>query len=227
MFALCRRRSSSVVCGRARVLAMAMASGHSAKSTKKKLVFATGNQNKLKEVRQILSAGEEDTKFPYQLEALSIDLPELQGEPDDIAAEKCRIAAEKVGGPVIVEDTCLCFNALKGLPGPYIKWFLTKLGHDGLNKLVQPYDDKTGYALCTFGFSAGPGSEPKIFKGKTDGNIVTARGPTDFGWDPIFEPAGYDKTYAELDKEIKNKISHRYKAVEALRKYLLSTADEA
>ena len=49
---------------------------------------------------------------------------------------------------------------------------------------------------------------------------MPARGPNDFGWDPIFEPAGYDKTYAELDKDIKNKISHRYKAVEALRQYL-------
>ena len=190
-----------------------------AAGTKERLVFCTGNQKKLEEVRQIL-AGEAD--FPYEVEALSVDLPELQGEPDDIAAEKCRLAAKEVGGPVIVEDTCLCFNALEGLPGPYIKWFLKKLGHDGLNKLVQPYDDKTGYALCTFGFSAGPGSEPKIFKGITDGTIVAARGPNDFGWDPIFEPLGYDKTYAELDKDVKNKISHRYKAVEALRQYLVS-----
>ncbi len=87
---------------------------------------------------------------------------------------------------------------------------------------TEPYGDKTGYALCTFGFSAGPGSEPLIFKGVTDGTIVPARGPTDFGWDPIFEPQGYDKTYAELDKDIKNKISHRFKAVEALRKHLVS-----
>jgi inosine triphosphate pyrophosphatase len=55
----------------------------------------------------------------------------LQGEPNDIATEKCRLAALQVGGAVMVEDTGLCFNALQGLPGPYIKWFLDKLGHEG------------------------------------------------------------------------------------------------
>ena len=54
-----------------------------------------------------------------------------QGEPEEIAREKCVLAAKQVHGPVMVEDTSLCFNAYKGLPGPYIKWFLQKLGHDG------------------------------------------------------------------------------------------------
>ena len=49
------------------------------------------------------------------------DLPELQGEPVDVSLEKCKLAAKEVGGPVIVEDTSLCFNALGGLPGVYIK----------------------------------------------------------------------------------------------------------
>ncbi len=82
---------------------------------------------------------------------------ELQGEPEDIAREKCQLAAAQVSGPVMVEDTSLCFNALHGLPGPcvlllmgshkpvasltgqsasYIKWFLEKLGHTGLNNMV-------------------------------------------------------------------------------------------
>ena len=49
------------------------------------------------------------------------DLPELQGEPVDVSLEKCKLAAKEVGGPVIVEDTSLCFNALGGLPGVYVK----------------------------------------------------------------------------------------------------------
>ncbi|VDK49474.1 unnamed protein product [Gongylonema pulchrum] len=53
----------------------------------------------------------------------SIDLPEYQGEPDEIARNKCMAAAERLQKPVLVEDTCLCFNAFGGLPGPYIKWF--------------------------------------------------------------------------------------------------------
>ena len=60
-----------------------------------------------------------------------IDLPEYQGEPDDVALQKCKEAAKYINGPVIIEDTCLCFNALGGLPGPYIKWFLKKLGPSG------------------------------------------------------------------------------------------------
>ncbi len=70
------------------------------------------------------------------------------------------------------------------------------------------------------GFSAGPGKEPKVLQGKTDGTIVKARGPTDFGWDPIFQPDGFDQTYAELPKDVKNGISHRFRAVKAVKEYL-------
>ncbi|XP_035306734.1 inosine triphosphate pyrophosphatase isoform X3 [Cricetulus griseus] len=58
-------------------------------------------------------------------------VPEYQGEPDEISIQKCKEAARQVQGPVLVEDTCLCFNALGGLPGPYIKWFLEKLKPEG------------------------------------------------------------------------------------------------
>lgn len=61
----------------------------------------------------------------------------------------------QVGGAVIVEDTSLCFNAMGGLPGPYIKWFLQKLGHDGLNAMLAGFEDKTGYAQCIFAYSPG------------------------------------------------------------------------
>ena len=54
-------------------------------------------------------------------------------------------ACPQVDMPVLVEDTCLCFHAMKGLPGPYIKWFLDKLGHDGLNKMLQGFDDYSAY----------------------------------------------------------------------------------
>ena len=88
-----------------------------------------------------------------------------------------------------MEDTCLCFNALRELPGPYMyaaihvegavgpssdrrnvncsKWFLEKLGHEGLNNLLMAYDDKSAQAVCTFAYSPGPGREPIIFQGRT------------------------------------------------------------
>lgn len=61
----------------------------------------------------------------------------------------------QVGGAVIVEDTCLCFEAYKGLPGAYIKWFLAKIGLEGLNKMLAAFEDKRAYALCSFAFSPG------------------------------------------------------------------------
>jgi inosine triphosphate pyrophosphatase len=133
------------------------------KATKTSLVFVTGNPNKLQEVRTILSGVD-----CLDVEAREIDLPEFQGEPDDIAREKCRLAAKEVNGPVITEDTCLCFNALQGLPGPYIKWFLQKLGHDGLNRLLIGFEDKTANAVCTFAYSTGKScDEIRLFKGNT------------------------------------------------------------
>lgn len=60
-----------------------------------------------------------------------------------------------------------------------------------------------------------------MFEGRTDGRIVPARGPRNFGWDPIFEPEGFSQTYAEMDKDTKNAISHRYRALDKLRAYLL------
>ena len=86
-------------------------------TAKPTVVFVTGNAKKLEEVRTIL--GGED--LPITLTSQKVDLPELQGEPEDISREKCKLAAAQVGGAVMVEDTSLCFNALGGLPGPYIK----------------------------------------------------------------------------------------------------------
>ena len=61
-----------------------------------------------------------------------------------------------------------------------------------------------------------------MFEGKTDGTIVAPRGPTDFGWDPVFQPDGFEQTYAEMDKATKNTISHRYRALDKLRAFLVA-----
>lgn len=186
------------------------------------VTFVTGNAKKLEEVRAILGA----EALPVTIVSRKIDLPELQGEPSEISKEKCLLAAREVDGPVMVEDTSLCFNALGGLPGPYIKWFLEKTGHEGLNNLLAAYPDKSAYAQCVFGFSAGPDHEPIIFDGRTPGMIVPARGPTDFGWDPVFQPDGYTDTYAQMDKAVKNKVSHRYRALAKLKDHLVAHGAE-
>lgn len=183
----------------------------------------TGNKKKLEEVVSILGDG-----LPFGFTSHAVDLPELQGEPDEVSIEKCRLAAKAINGPVMVEDTSLCYNALGGMPGVYIKWFLQKCGHDGLNKILAGYEDKSAYAQCVFAFTPGPTVAPQVFVGQTHGTIVPARGPTDFGWDPIFQPVdlGGTQTYAEMDKEAKNGISHRFRALDALRKHLTENAEE-
>ncbi|KAI1001134.1 hypothetical protein K3495_g7066 [Podosphaera aphanis] len=175
------------------------------------LKFVTSNSNKLAEVRDILGGF-------VEIQSQSLDLTEIQGSIEVIAADKCRRAADIIQGPVLVEDTCLCFTALKELPGPYIKWFLEALGHQGLNNLLVGFPDKSAQAVCTFAYCEGPNSEPIIFQGRTDGKIVPARGPSNFGWDPIFEYDG--KTYAEMSKDEKNQISHRSRALAKLKSWL-------
>ncbi|CAG7935360.1 unnamed protein product [Penicillium nalgiovense] len=195
-----------------------------------KLNFITGNKNKLLEVRAILGK-------VIEVDNQEVDVPEIQGTIEEIAKEKARRAAEAINGPALTEDTALEFHALKGLPGPYIKSFMEKLGHDGLNKMLDGFEDRTAEAVCTFAFCRGPGEEPIVFQGRTEvrqiqpfqtlyksnfdvqGAIVRPRGPANFGWDPIFEYDG-KQTYAEMDKEEKNKISHRYKALVKLQQWL-------
>ncbi|KAI5779307.1 inosine triphosphate pyrophosphatase-like protein [Geopyxis carbonaria] len=176
------------------------------------LIFVTGNANKLREVRAILA----DTGV--EVENRPLDLPELQGSIEEVTIDKARRAAEALNSPVLVEDTALCFTALRGLPGPYIKWFMQSLGHAGLNNMLAAYPDKSATAVCTFGYCAGPGQEPILFQGRTEGKIVPPRGPGDFGWDAVFEYEG--TTYAEMEKSVKNGVSHRGKALGKLRGWL-------
>ncbi|WPH00794.1 Putative Inosine triphosphate pyrophosphatase [Acrodontium crateriforme] len=178
----------------------------------KELNFITGNKNKLAEVQAILSC------TPVKLDSKAIDLLEIQGSIEEISRDKAIRAAETVNGPVLVEDTCLCFDALGELPGPYVKWFLQALGAKDFHKLLAGFEDKSAQAVCTFGYCEGPGKEVLIFQGRTAGKIVEARGPTSFGWDACFEYEG--QTYAEMPKEQKNKISHRGKALAKLVEWL-------
>lgn len=207
-------------------------SAHSSPLLRKKstLTFVTGNANKLQEVQTILNAAGD---LPFDIVNQNVDLPELQGDdPISIAREKCRRASQQVLGPCFIEDTSLCFNALHGMPGPYIKWFLEKCGHDGLNQMLAGFDDKTAYAETVVAFSSGTNSksgsaeeEIHVFVGRTDGTIVPPRGSLQFGWDPIFETVtadGVKQTYAEMTKLDKNAISHRGKAFAQFRSFLSS-----
>ena len=192
----------------------------SQKVIKRKIInFVSGNKNKLRELKDIFSQHFKD----IQINQLDIDLPELQGLPEDIVKGKLKLALEKakdIKGPVLVEDTSLCFNAYGGLPGAYIKYFLKAIKPEGLYKMACAFDDHSAYAQSIYGIQKNEKTEPHLFIGKTEGEIVPPKGPNNFGWDPCFKPLCSKKTFAEMKESEKNKISHRGKSTKAMINWL-------
>ena len=192
---------------------------------KKKIInFVSGNKNKLKELSDIFNTHFND----IEIKQLDIDLPELQGLPEDIVKGKLKLAlekAKKLEGPVLVEDTSLCFNAYGGLPGAYIKYFLKAIKPEGLYKMVCAFKDHSAYAQSIYGLQKDKKDEPHLFIGKTDGEIVSPRGDNNFGWDPCFKPSCSKKTFAQMDDNEKNKISHRGKSTRAMINFLKKNED--
>ena len=194
------------------------------KKAKKKIIhFCSSNKNKFEELSRIFSQ-----ELPeVEIKQVDVELPELQGYPEEIVRGKLKYALDTKakGHPILVEDTSLCFNAYGGLPGAYIKYFLTNLKPEGLYKMACAFDDHTAYAQSIFGLQKNKRDGAHIFIGKTDGEIVSPRGATTFGWDPCFQPTGYEKTYGEMSKDEKNEISHRGKSVRELVDFLKKNPD--
>lgn len=174
------------------------------------LYFITGNKGKLAEVQSVLP----------DIKALDIDLPEIQSlDAHEIIKAKLEAAQKHQTGEFIVEDNSLYLEGIKGLPGPLIKWFLKTVGNDGLYKMAEAFGNFNAEAKVVIGYS-NPAGEIFFYEGSTKGTIVAARGDQGFGWDPIFQPEGYDKTFAEMGVEEKNKFSMRRIAVEKLKEAL-------
>ncbi|KAK9771554.1 putative Inosine triphosphate pyrophosphatase [Seiridium cardinale] len=176
----------------------------------KEVNLMTGNANKLADIRAIL--GPQGILVKSQ----ALDLPEIQGTIEEITIAKCRRAAELVRGPVLVDDTALCFEAMNGMPGPYIKFFLEAVGPEKLHLMLAGFSDKRAQAVATLGYSEGPGHEPVLFQGRVDGTIVPARGTLRYGWHACFEYPGTGQTFAEMDDEEKHRISHLGEAMRKL-----------
>ena len=173
-----------------------------------KLYFITGNENKLREAREIIG----------EIESLNINLIEIQSiDAKEIIKHKLNEAKKHHSGNFIVEDTSLIIESMNGLPGPLIKFFEKTIGLNGISKMAKHFGDKA-IARVIIGYS----SEDKIefFEGAINGTIVESRGENGFGWDKIFIPEGHTKTFAEMSSEEKNKISMRKIAFEKLKEYL-------
>ena len=174
------------------------------------LNFLTGNNGKLEEAKNVI----------HGLEGLDIDLPEIQEiDAHKIIEAKLLEARNHHTGEFVVEDTSLYFDATPGLPGPLIKWFLKTIDNQGMADLVSKYDIQTGRAVNILGYINSHG-EISYFEGSIDGKIVQPRGDNGFGWDKIFQPNGYNKTFAEMTQTEKNAISMRRVAFEKLRTHL-------
>mgnify|MGYP001574770121 CR=1 FL=1 len=154
------------------------------------------------------------------VEQLDIDLPEIQDiDAKNIIRVKLMEAFNHQEGEFIVEDTSLYLECLKSLPGPLIKWFLKTIGSEGLFNLAEKLGDNRAEAKTIIGYAKNR-EELYFFEGLVTGKIVAPIGKSNFGWDPIFQPDGCDKTFAEMTVEEKNKVSMRKFAVEKLKDFL-------
>lgn len=179
----------------------------------KNITFITGNSDKIRWFRKF-------TSLP--IEHKNLNLHEIQSlNIEEIVRHKVKGAYAVIKGPVLIEDTSLVFNALGKLPGPLIKWFLNELGNEGLCRLLDGFKDRSAEAIVLFALY--DGKTYKTFEGKIDGVITDKpRGENGFGWDPIFLPKGFSKTWAKMSDEDIIKTSIRKRALEKLEKYLAS-----
>jgi non-canonical purine NTP pyrophosphatase (RdgB/HAM1 family) len=174
------------------------------------MYFITGNKNKLEEVKAILP----DT------EQLDIDLPEVQKiDAKVIIKEKLLEALNHTKGEFIVEDTSLYLDCLNGLPGPLIKWFMKTIGNEGLFNLVEKLGNNKAEAKTIIGYAKNH-EEIYFFEGAIKGEIVKPESESGFGWDPIFKPDNFKKSFAKMTKEEKNSISMRRLALNKLKEFL-------
>ena len=174
------------------------------------LSFATSNLGKFKEAEHVLPG----------LRLLSIELPELQElDTQKITAAKLDHVLSQGLSEVIVEDVALHFEGLNGLPGPLVKWFLKSLKAQGLYDLAQRSGNVRVEVVAVVGYLDSNGKK-FFFEGRVPGSLVPPRGGDGFGWDPIFLPDGSDKSFAEMSEKEKSCISHRGRALEALRAHL-------
>lgn len=176
----------------------------------KNITFITGNQNKADYLARYLG-------FPAYHKKL--DLDELQSlDLKEIVEHKVRQAYEKIKSPVIVEDVSLEFEALGGLPGPFIRFFVDNVPLETICNLVDGKSRKA-IAKCVFGYY--DGENLKLFEGGMDGEIAKIPlGENGYGFDRIFIPEGYNKTRAELSEADDQKTYLQIKPFAKLKEFL-------
>lgn len=188
----------------------------------KKLIFATNNQHKLEEVSHLI-------KDNYKIQSLKDincfeEIPETSDTIKGNASQKSHYIYDKFGIDCFADDTGLEIEALDGRPGVYSARYAGEEHNfeKNMNKVLAEMNGITNRkARFKTVISLILNGEEKNFEGIINGVILTEkRGQEGFGYDPVFQPDGFDKSFAEMDLEEKNKISHRAIAVRNLVNYL-------
>ena len=183
-----------------------------------KIIVASHNQGKINEIKSLLQ--------PFNIEVISsadLNIGDIE-ETGTTFSENAKIKAETTslmcGLPCLADDSGLCVDALKGRPGIYSARYAPnrdfKLGMQKLLEEIEQSKSKSRKAhfSCCIAFAV-PNKKTSIFEGRVDGKIAfEPQGNSGFGYDPIFIPEGYEKTFAELGDDIKNTLSHRHRALE-------------
>ena len=188
-----------------------------------KIVFATNNKHKLEEIKDILGKDFEIVSLAEI--GCHEDIPETGVTLEENARQKSSYVVEHYSQNCFADDTGLEVEALGGEPGVHSARYAEGTDHDSeanMRKLLANLEGKANRKACfrTIISLIIDGVEHQ-FEGKVEGRIATEKHGTEgFGYDPIFIPEGYDKSFAELGEEIKNQISHRARAVKKLAEYL-------
>ncbi|GAA4956910.1 non-canonical purine NTP diphosphatase [Algibacter aquimarinus] len=187
-----------------------------------KLVFATNNKNKLKEVQALI---------PQQIVLLSLkdidcfeDIPETQETIEGNAIQKAQYIKKHYGYDCFADDTGLEVSALNGAPGVYSARYSGEKrdSNDNMNKLLKELKNKSDRsAQFKTVIALHLNGRLETFTGICKGEITTEKhGEKGFGYDPIFKPKEYNITFAEMDLATKNSIGHRGKAISKLITFL-------
>ena len=191
-----------------------------------KIVFATNNKHKLEEIKDILGKDFEIVSLAEI--GCHEDIPETGLTREENARQKSTYIVEHYNHDCFADDTGLEVDALNGEPGVHSARYAEGTDHDSeanMRKLLSKMSnvkDRTARFRTVISLIIN-GVEHQ-FEGRVEGRIATEKHGTEgFGYDPIFIPEGYDKSFAELGEEVKNQISHRARAVKKLAEYLSSS----
>ena len=172
------------------------------------VLFASSNENKYKEAKEILS------KFDLNLIFFKCNLQEIQADTlEEVALHKVTQAFSHCSKPVMVEDDGLFIDSLNGFPGPYSAFAFRTIGNKGILQLINTKRKAKFQSVIAY---CEKNNDVSLFKAVIDGKISRKMNGTRWGYDPIFIPNGHKKTYAQLPD--KNSFSHRY---HALRKFAM------